>query len=134
VSDNISPKKISDIFNKTNISTASKRKITQITPTSPTDIKREENKERCKKRRLDNKNQKQEFEQRELEKLNNEEKIEIFFNNKWVEVNTLKVTELKSELMARKANTQGNKAELINNLRHVIKNNYVKIKINFLIF
>jgi hypothetical protein len=108
VSDNISPTIISHIFNKTNIKPTTKRKFTQITPTSPTDIKREENKERCKIRRLEIKNQKQ-----ELENLNNEKKIEIFFNNKWVEVNTLKLSELKSELKARKANTQGNKAELI---------------------
>jgi len=131
MSDNINPKIIPKLLiEKHNTPLSYKRKITQISPTSPIDeqreAKREYNKERCKKRRLDIKNDKQQ----ELELLNNEEKIEIFFNNQWVDVSTLKVTELRAELKSRKANTMGNKNELINNLRDVIKiaNNFVNLQ------
>ena len=117
MSDNINPNTVSILlFHKHNTPVAYKRKITQISPTSPIDIQREANKERCKKRRLEIKNEKQ-----QLEILNNEENIEIFFKNQWVDVSTLKINELKAELKSRKANTNGCKNELINRLREVKK-------------
>ena len=104
MSDNLSPKQIDQIYRPITPHQNVKRKTITLSPNS-IDQKREENKERCKRRRLEIiKNKKEQ--QANLGE-NNEETLQIFFEDQWCEKDTLSVIQLKVELKRHNIKTTG---------------------------
>ncbi len=108
MSDNIESNRISELSSNSTPLRTVKRK-TQILSPKSSDINRQENAERAKKRRLEIKQQK------EL----NADIFQVFIDNDWQDINNISVIRLKAELKSHKIPNSGTKQELINKLKNV---------------
>ena len=108
MSDNIESNTISELSSNSTPLRTVKRKTQTLSPKS-SDINRQENAERAKKRRLDIKQKK------EL----NADIFQVFIDNDWQDINNISVIRLKAELKSHKITNSGTKQELINKLKNV---------------
>ena len=127
MSDNISPRDVATLIHRdispinNNVKTTNKRKTPQLSPNS-VNINREKERERGKKRRLEQKN-KQTTNQIHI----NQPIFNIIFENNIRNIDSLTVIQLKKLLKEKKLNTVGPKAELLERLAQVKIFYYKKI-------